>query len=160
MQTHIVYRNIKFSTGGEVDVVNITPLVEEATRDSGLEGGIVTVFVPGATGAVTTTEFEPGCVEDLKNWFNEHVPVSSGRGHQKYEGDGNGHSHLRASLVGPSLVVPFSSGSLMLGTWQSVVFIDFDVRHRRRELVLQFIGCGAGFPACQSTGSKACPTDA
>jgi secondary thiamine-phosphate synthase enzyme len=132
-------RRIAFSTEGNCDVVNITQQVAGAIRESGLTEGMLTVFCPGATGAVTTTEYEPGCIRDIQNWFGRHVPEGDYE-HQRYEGDSNGHSHLRASIVGPSLAVPFSGGALILGTWQSVVFVDFDVRSRRRELVVQIVG--------------------
>jgi secondary thiamine-phosphate synthase enzyme len=140
MQTRVVSDRIKFSTKGDCDVVDITGLVARAVADSSLESGILTVFCAGATGAVTTTEFEPGCVEDLRNWFSEHVPEGLDYVHHRYHGDGNGHSHLRASLVGPSLCVPFDGGRPVLGTWQSIVFIDFDVHPRRRELIVQLVG--------------------
>ena len=120
-------------------MVNITQQVAGAIRESGLSDGILTVFCPGATGAVTTTEFEPGCIQDIQDWFGKHVPEGD-YAHQRYEHDNNGHSHLRASLVGPSLAVPFSGRKPILGTWQSMVFIDFDVRPRRRELVVQIVG--------------------
>jgi len=132
-------RKISFSTEGNCDVVNITGQVANAVSESGLTEGLLTVFCPGATGAVTTTEYEPGCIRDIRDWFERQVPEGD-YAHQRYEHDNNGHSHLRASLVGPSLAVPFSRGELILGTWQSIVFIDFDVRPRRRELVVQIVG--------------------
>jgi secondary thiamine-phosphate synthase enzyme len=135
----VVSRKISFSTKGNCDVVNITPQVAAAVKDAGLAEGTLTVFCPGATGAVTTTEFEPGCIRDLQDWFGRHVPEGD-YAHERYEHDSNGHSHLRASLVGPSLAVPFSGGEPVLGTWQSIVFIDFDVRPRRRELIVQIVG--------------------
>ncbi len=132
-------KRISFSTQGNCDVVNITRQVAGAIRESSLTEGMLTVFCPGATGAVTTTEYEPGCIRDIQNWFAKHVPEGDYE-HQRYEHDSNGHSHLRASLVGPSLALPFSVGTPILGTWQSIVFIDFDVRPRRRELVVQLVG--------------------
>jgi secondary thiamine-phosphate synthase enzyme len=135
----VVSRRINFPTKGNCDVVNITGHVSRAIEESGLTEGVLTVFCPGATGAVTTTEYEPGCIKDIQNWFGRHVPEGDYE-HHRYEHDNNGHSHLRASLVGPSLAVPFSGGKPVLGTWQSIVFIDFDIRARRRELVLQFVG--------------------
>lgn len=135
----VVSRRITFSTKGNCDVVNITGSVGRELEKSGLAQGTVTIFCPGATGAVTTTEYEPGCIRDIQNWFARHVPEGEYE-HQRCEHDDNGHSHLRASLVGPSLTVPFSGGMLVLGTWQSVVFVDFDTHPRRRELILQLIG--------------------
>ena len=132
-------RRISFSTEGNCDVVNITQQVAGAITESGLTEGMLTVFCPGATGGVTTTEYEPGCIKDIQNWFGRNVPEGDYE-HQRYEHDNNGHSHLRASIVGPSLAVPFSAGAPVLGTWQSIVFIDFDVRPRRRELVVQIVG--------------------
>ena len=135
----VVSRRITFSTKGNCDVINITGQVSSAIEESGLTEGILSVFCPGATGAVTTTEYEPGCIRDIRDWFDRHVPEGDYE-HQRYEHDNNGHSHLRASLIGPSLALPFSSGAPILGTWQSVVFIDFDIRPRRRELVVQIVG--------------------
>jgi secondary thiamine-phosphate synthase enzyme len=135
----VVSERITFQTKGNCDVVNITQHVAETIEASGLAEGMLTVFCAGATGAVTTTEYEPGCVQDIKDWFARHVPEGD-YAHQRCEHDTNGHSHLRASLVGPSLAVPFSGGKPLLGTWQSIVFIDFDVRARRRELLVQLIG--------------------
>jgi secondary thiamine-phosphate synthase enzyme len=119
--------------------VNITQQVAGAVSECGLTEGMLTVFCPGATGAITTTEYEPGCVQDIQDWFRRYMPKGD-YAHQRYEHDNNGHSHLRASLVGPSLALPFSSGKPILGTWQSIVFIDFDVRPRRRELIAQIVG--------------------
>lgn len=135
----VVSKKIGFSTKGNCDVVNITEQVSQAVAQSGLREGILTVFCAGATGALTTTEHEPGCIRDLQNWFARHVPEGEYE-HHRYHHDGNGHSHLRASLVGPSLAVPFSGGAPVLGTWQSMVFIDFDIHPRRRELILQLVG--------------------
>jgi secondary thiamine-phosphate synthase enzyme len=132
-------RKIAFSTNGNCDVVNITQQVAGAIRESGLTEGMLTVFCPGATGAVTATEYEPGCIRDIQNWFGRYVPEGDYE-HQRCEHDSNGHSHLRASIVGPSLAVPFSAGAPIVGTWQSIVFIDFDVRPRHRELVVQIVG--------------------
>jgi len=135
----VVSRRITFSTKGNCDVVNITEQVSGAVEESGLSEGVLTVFCPGATGAITTTEYEPGCIQDIQDWFARHVPEGD-YAHQRYEHDNNGHSHLRASIVGPSLALPFSGGAPILGTWQSIVFIDFDIHPRRRELILQLTG--------------------
>ena len=131
--------NLDFSTKGNCDVVNITAQVARAIGETGLTEGLLTVFCPGATGAITTAEYEPGCIQDIKDWFAANVPEGD-YAHQRYEHDNNGHSHLRASLVGPSLAIPFSGGKPVLGTWQSIVFIDFDVHPRKRKLLVQLVG--------------------
>ena len=136
----VITRYIEFSTHGNAESVNITSDLHEVLEETGLKNGLLTVFVPGATGALTTVEFEPGLIEDLKELWETIIPSTKTYNHDRAWGDGNGHSHLRASLVGPSLTLPFSSGEFTLGTWQQVIFIDFDVRKRSRKLVLQFIG--------------------
>ncbi len=138
--SRVARARIHFSTRGDCEVVNISDALARATARCGLSEGILTVFSPGATGAITTTEFEPGCIADLQAWFAKHVPEDPAYIHHRYHGDGNGHSHLRAALVGPSLNIPFADGEPILGTWQSVVFIDFDNRPHRRELVVHFVG--------------------
>jgi secondary thiamine-phosphate synthase enzyme len=100
----------------------------------------MTCFVPGSTGAVTTCEYEPGLIEDLKELFERLIPQSKKYAHDARWGDGNGFSHVRASLAGPSLSVPFENGKLILGTWQQIIFIDFDSRPRSRTLKIQYIG--------------------
>jgi secondary thiamine-phosphate synthase enzyme len=122
---------------GFSDVINLTPEIERTLTMSGKKEGSVLVFVPGSTAGVTTIEFESGVVEDLKKAFERIVPQNIHYGHDARWGDGNGFSHVRASLLGPSLAIPFSSGKLLLGTWQQVVLVDFDNRPRDREVVLQ-----------------------
>jgi len=129
---------IKLSTGGNAEVVDITPEVSEKLDVLKLKNGIVNISVIGSTGALTTCEFEPGLVEDIKDIFDKLIPAGH-YNHDQAWGDGNGHSHLRSSLIGPSLTMPFSKGKLILGTWQQVIFIDFDNRPRNRKIVLQFI---------------------
>jgi secondary thiamine-phosphate synthase enzyme len=131
---------IKLSTRGNADIQDITNAVEAAVRQSDLEGGIVTIFCPSATSAVTTIEYEPGCLSDLRRLFDEIVDPNQHYAHNARWGDGNGHSHVRAALLGPSLTVPFVDGRLLLGTWQQIIFVDFDNRARNRELVVQLIG--------------------
>lgn len=133
-------KSLSLSTRGNCDIIEITELVEDAIREAGLKRGIVTVFVPGATGSVTTVEPESGMVEDFKEAIRRLVPESLVYQHDRAYGDGNGHSHVRASLVGPSLTIPFEPGGLTLGTWQRVVFVDFDNRPRNRKLVVQIVG--------------------
>ncbi|HSM55600.1 MAG TPA: secondary thiamine-phosphate synthase enzyme YjbQ [Candidatus Sulfomarinibacteraceae bacterium] len=133
-------RKIQFRTEGDADVVDITQQVADAVRDTGLESGTATIFSPSATSALTTIEFEPGAVSDLRRLFDEVADPQRHYAHNARWGDGNGHSHVRAALLGPSLTVPVVQRQLTLGTWQQIVFVDFDNRPRRRELVVQVIG--------------------
>jgi len=136
----VITRYIELTTSGNAESKNITPELIEALEETGFTNGVVTVFVPGATGGVTTVEFEPGLVRDLEDLWERIAPSGKQYHHDDTWGDGNGYSHIRASLLGPSLTVPFCSGRLTLGTWQQVVFVDFDIRNRSRRLVVQFIG--------------------
>ena len=119
---------------------DITAEVQAAVADTGLKSGIVTVFVPGATGAVTTVEFEPGLIKDLEALCERLAPEGVPYHHDARWHDGNGHAHVRASLLGPSLTVPFEGGRLELGTWQQIVFLDFDPPARERELRVKILG--------------------
>ena len=130
---------IQISTRGNCDIVDITDQISLAVRECGMNDGTVTVFVAHSTCGVTTVEYEPGLVADLQAAFERLAPQGIAYGHDKRWGDGNGHSHVRASLLGPSMVIPFSDGRPLLGTWQQVVLIDFDNRSRTREVVLQII---------------------
>ncbi|WP_455368840.1 secondary thiamine-phosphate synthase enzyme YjbQ [[Eubacterium] cellulosolvens] len=136
----VVTESISVKTRGEVDIIDLTEQVEEAVSNSGLKNGIVTVFVPGSTGALTTIEYEPGLLEDLPAAFERLAPRNISYEHEKRWHDGNGHSHVRAAILGPSLTVPFNDSKLILGTWQQIVFIELDVRSRARNLTLQIIG--------------------
>ncbi|MFH1825273.1 MAG: secondary thiamine-phosphate synthase enzyme YjbQ [Candidatus Firestonebacteria bacterium] len=131
---------IKFKTKGNVDIMDVTNLVDRRVQDSEVTSGLVTVFVPGATGSVTTMEYEPGLVSDLKNFISKLVPEGENYAHNLSHSDANGHSHIRSTLLGPSLVVPFVNKKLQLGIWQQIIFIDFDNRVRERELIVQIIG--------------------
>lgn len=135
----VVTKTIKLSTKGNAEVVDITPDVSDHLSGSKLTDGIVTVSVIGSTGALTTCEFESGLVKDIKEIFDQLIPAGH-YNHDQAWGDGNGHSHLRSSLIGPSVTIPFKKGSLILGTWQQIIFIDFDNRARQREIVCQFLG--------------------
>lgn len=137
MQVKTEYINL--STKGHADVVDITPDVSQKLRSTEINDGIVNINVCGSTGALTTCEFEPGLIHDIKDIFDKLIPRGEYH-HDMTWRDGNGHSHLRASLVGPSLTMPFKNQELILGTWQQIIFIDFDNRSRSRELVLQFLG--------------------
>lgn len=132
--------SIQLSTHGDADVHDITEQVAQQVGQSGLKDGTVTIFCPSSTSALTTIEFENGALSDLKRLFNEIIPPNREYAHNARWGDGNGHSHLRAALLGPSLTVPFVNGGLTLGTWQQIIYVDFDNRPRRRELILQMIG--------------------
>ena len=136
----IVTATLSLSTEGHNDTRDITGLVEKELVSSKLRSGTVTVFVPGSTGGLTTIEYEPGVVEDFSRLMDKIIPDNIPYQHDKRWGDGNGFSHVRASLLGPSLVVPFSDGRLSLGTWQQIVLVDFDNRPRTRTVVLQFMG--------------------
>jgi secondary thiamine-phosphate synthase enzyme len=132
--------SIQMNTKGNADVQDITPQVAQVVRNSGVKNGTVTIFCPSSTSALTTIEYESGCVSDLRRLFEEIIPQNREYAHNARWHDGNGHSHIRAALLGPSLTIPFVEGSLTLGTWQQVIYVDFDVRSRQRELVLQIIG--------------------
>ncbi len=131
---------IQFTTQGDADVVMITAEAEAAVRRSGLSEGTLTLFAPGATGALTTIEYEPGVVQDVRRALEVIAPREGAYAHNRNLGDGNGHSHVRAGLLGPSLVVPFTRGSLTLGRYQDIVFCDFDTRPRERQVVTQVMG--------------------
>ena len=135
----IATRYLEFETHiGEV--LDITDEVQEALEKTSLKTGVVTVFVTGATAAVTTIEYEDGLVADLGDALQRIAPVEIDYAHNERWHDGNGHSHIRASLLGPSLTVPFCEGRLMLGTWQQIVFLELDNRPRQRKVVLQIMG--------------------
>lgn len=131
---------IEFATRGDSDIIDITADVSGAVSESGLTDGIVTVFAPGATGAVTTIEYESGLVSDFKRMLERIAPQDIEYAHNLRWGDGNGHSHVRASLIGPDLSVPLISGAMQLGTWQQIIFIDLDNRPRERKLIVQIVG--------------------
>ena len=131
---------LRIRTRGSTDVVDITKDVQSALARTGLRAGTVTVFVTGSTAGVTTIEHEPGLVMDIREALDRFAPADASYHHHERSGDDNGHSHIRASLVGPSLTVPFGEGRLMLGTWQQIVLLDFDTRARDRELVVQVLG--------------------
>ena len=135
-------KRIGLSTQGENDIVDITGEVQEAVEESGLDDGAALVFVPGSTAAVTTIEYEPGLAQDFPDMLDRIAPKSVNYEHQKAWHDGNGRSHVKASLVGPSLSVPFEEGSLILGTWQQIILVELDIKPRRREVVIQVTGGG------------------
>lgn len=136
----VVTGEIQLDSKGNCDMHDVTRQVAALVRESGLTGGIVTVFTPSSTSGLTTIEFESGALADLKRLLDEVASPQRDYRHNLRWGDGNGHSHVRAALIGPSLTVPFLDGRLALGTWQQIVFLDFDNRARSRRLVVQIIG--------------------
>jgi len=136
----VITGSIEFSSNGDADMIKITEEVADAVRQTGLSDGTATLFVPGATGALTTLEYEPGVVEDVQRALDVVAPADRVYRHNVNLGDGNGHSHVRAGLVGPSLVIPFVDGRLTLGRYQDIVFCDFDARPRERTIVVQVMG--------------------
>ena len=133
-------RRLELAATSEGEVVDITGKVQQVLEDSGFDEGVATVFVPGSTAAVTTIEYEPGLAKDFPDMLERLAPRGIPYEHQKAWHDDNGHSHVKASLVGPSLSVPFEDGHLTLGTWQQIAFVELDVRSRRREVVVQMVG--------------------
>ena len=131
---------ISLSTKGFSDTIDITGKVTKIMQHSGIKNGLVTVFCKGSTGAITTIEYESGVIKDLQRVLEKIVPSNIPYEHDKRWGDGNGFSHVRAALMKPSLTVPIIKQQLTLGTWQQIVFIDFDNRNRQRELVVHIIG--------------------
>ena len=131
---------ITLSTKGFTDVIDITDEVTKIAGESGIQNGLVTIFCPGSTGGITTIEFESGVINDLKKAIEKILPSNIPYEHDKRWGDGNGFSHVRAALIKPSLSIPVVKGKLALGTWQQIVFIDFDNRERDRKVVVQIIG--------------------
>lgn len=127
-------------TAHELDIKDITPQVSQAVSKSGIRDGMVLVFVPGSTGAITTLEYEPGLLEDIPRALERLFPKGLRYEHHERWQDGNGHSHVRAAFIGPSLTVPLSNGRLTLGTWQQIVLCDMDVPARERKIIVKIIG--------------------
>lgn len=136
----IVQKDLLVKTKGNTDVIDITADLQNILNKSGLSNGSVTLFVQGSTASLTTIEYEPNLAKDLKDAFERLIPSDIEYAHTRTWGDYNGHSHVRASLMGPSLQIPFSDKKLRLGTWQQVVFIDFDTHPRQRKLFIQIMG--------------------
>ena len=136
----VITKFIQLQTKGNTDIVDITSETAETVRKTDLRNGTVTIFCPSSTSSVTTIEYESGCMKDFSRLFEEILSSSREYTHNMRWGDGNGHSHIRASLLGPSLTVPIVEGQLSLGTWQQIVFVDFDVRGRNRRIILQILG--------------------
>lgn len=133
-------KRLKLTTKGHDHVIDITPEVAEAVSGSKVKDGVVTVFVFGSTASVTTVEYEPGLIKDIKTIDEKLVPSKVSYTHDETWGDANGYAHLRASLYGPSLTVPIDEGKMTLGTWQQIIVIDHDNRSREREVIIKIIG--------------------
>ena len=131
---------IQIETSGEVQIIDITIQVQALLTKSNLNDGLATVFVPGSTATVTTIEYEPGLIADIKKALERIAPKDGHYEHDQRWHDGNGHSHVRAAFLKPSVAIPFLNKTLMLGTWQQLVFIELDVRPRNRTIVVQLIG--------------------
>lgn len=136
----VVTREIHLETKGHTDIVPLTERVVEVLRESGLSSGLVCLFLPGTTATLTTTEFEPGLVRDIKDFWERVAPATHFYEHNARWQDGNGYAHVRAQCSGPSLVLPFVGGKLLLGTWQDIVLVDFDNRPRSRTVIVQIVG--------------------
>jgi secondary thiamine-phosphate synthase enzyme len=132
--------NISLSTKGEIEIIDITSDVQNIVKNSAITQGLACVFVAGSTGAITTLEYEPGLLEDLPKALEKLASKGIIYKHHETWHDGNGHSHVRSSLVGPSLTVPIHNGALVHGTWQQIVFIELDVRPRTRNITVQIVG--------------------
>ena len=137
-----IHHTLTFGTSSDTDIIDITGEVLVKVRESGCRDGVVTLFVPGSTGALTTIEFESGVINDLRCAVERMASRDLEYEHDRRWGDGNGYSHVRAALMGPSLSIPLISGKLTLGTWQQVVLLDFDNRPRQRKVILQIMGAG------------------
>ena len=133
-------KSIELSTEGFNDIIDITSQLQQIVSNSGFTEGQLMVFVPGSTAALTTVEFEPGLKKDLKEFFEEWIPMNRHYYHNDTWHDGNGYAHVRASMLKPSLNIPFTEKHLCLGTWQQVILIDFDNHQRHRNIVVQIIG--------------------
>lgn len=136
----VITETIPLSTRGHTDIIDVTPAAREILELSSLHSGTALFFVSGSTAGITTIEYEPGLLTDLPEAFERFAPASEHYEHNARWGDGNGVSHVRAAMLGPSLTVPFHDHSFLLGTWQQVVLVDFDTRPRQRQIVLQLSG--------------------
>jgi secondary thiamine-phosphate synthase enzyme len=136
----IITKTIQVKSRGENDMIDMTKQTSRLLEESKLDEGMVTVFVSGSTAAVSTIEYEPGLINDFPDMLSRVVPNDIEYKHDETWQDGNGHSHVRASLIGPSLTIPFKDGELMLGMWQQIVLFEMDTRQRTREIIVQIIG--------------------
>ena len=136
----VVTKKISLQTKGQCDIIDITPQVERQVAETNINSGTATLFVTGSTAGVSTIEFESGLLSDFKAMWERNIPQDIPYDHDRARGEGNGYSHVRASLLGASLVIPFNDKRLALGTWQQIVLIDFDNRPRSRQIMLQIMG--------------------
>ncbi len=136
----IIQKKIEVSTKGFNHIIDITPMLQEYLESSALKDGNILVFVPGSTGGLTTIEYEPGLLQDIPEMFEKIAPIKGRYHHDDTWHDGNGYAHLRSALLGPSITIPFENSRMQLGTWQQVVFLDFDNRPRQRRLHVQLFG--------------------
>lgn len=136
----VITKSFSVKTKGDSDIIDITSKVDQCLKESRLKSGTLTVFIPGSTAGITTTEYEPGLLKDLPAVFEKLVPKSAHYHHDLTWGDGNGYSHVRAALLKSFFTVPFVNGQMILGTWQQIILVDFDNRHRNREVVVQIMG--------------------
>ena len=136
----VVTRKITLQSKGHGDIIDITQPVEQQIAETEIRSGTVTVFIAGSTAGITTIEYEPGLTADFQNMWARAVPENITYQHDRRWGDGNGFSHVRASLLGASLVIPFNDHRLTLGTWQQIIVVDFDNRPRSRQVILQIMG--------------------
>jgi len=136
----VVTKKIGLQTKGNCDIINITPQVEQQIAEADISNGTVTLLVTGSTAGISTIEFESGLISDFQSMWERNIPQNIPYNHDRRWGDGNGYSHVRASLLGASLVIPFNDKRLTLGTWQQIVLVDFDNRPRSRQIILQIMG--------------------
>jgi secondary thiamine-phosphate synthase enzyme len=136
----VYYAEINIKTNGEVDIVDITSDIQEIVNKSNITNGISCVFVPGSTGTITTVEYEPGLMKDIPRVLQNIAPKGEHYDHHETWHDDNGHSHVRASLMGPGISIPIRNGNLLHGTWQQIVFVEFDTRPRTRNIIVQIVG--------------------
>lgn len=136
----VVTKRISLQTKGECDIVDITPQVAQQLAETDIRNGTVTLFISGSTAGISTIEFESGLVSDFEGMWERNVPKNIPYAHDSRWGDGNGYSHVRASLLGASLVVPFADKRLTVGTWQQIIVVDFDNRPRSRQIIVQIMG--------------------
>jgi secondary thiamine-phosphate synthase enzyme len=136
----VYYDTINIETDGEVDIIDITEEIQQIVNKSKINCGIACVFVPGSTGAITTIEYEPGLMKDFPRILQKIAPKNEHYDHHETWHDDNGHSHIRASLIGPSITIPINEKRLLHGTWQQVVFIELDTSPRKRNIAVQIVG--------------------
>lgn len=137
---NIISKSFELPTSADTDILDITDKIRAVLSESPINDGIVTVFIPGSTAAISTIEYEEGVIEDLRRAINRLIPKNHTYLHDAKWGDGNGYSHVRSAIMKPSLTIPINGGEMLLGTWQQVVLIDFDNRARNRRIILQIIG--------------------